>query len=58
MLTVVLTLVGLMFLSGTIQKIFGEGVISAMNGISPYLTVGAFLVVLFVLFKVIRRRKK
>ena len=57
MMTVIIALLGLMFFSGTIQKIFGEGVISALNEVSPYLTVGAFLVVLFVLFKVVRRKK-
>ena len=58
MLFVVVVLVGFMLVSGLFAKIAGAGIISALNGISPYLTVGVFILLLWLVARAIKRRRK
>lgn len=55
---VVLVLVGFMLVSGLFSKIVGNGIISALNGVSPYLTVGIFILLLWFVARAIKRRRK
>ncbi len=58
MLFIIVVLVGFMLVSGLFAKIAGAGIISALNGISPYLTVGVFILLLWLVARAIKRRRK
>ena len=55
---VVLVLVGFMLVSGLFAKIAGNCIISALYGVSPYLTVGIFILLLWFVARAIKRRRK
>ena len=53
----IIALGALSLFSGIVARITGVGLFDKMNGISPYMTVATFVIVLIILHNFLKRKK-